>query len=115
MSKGTAKLLLVITILLFLAGNSNALPSYARQTGLSCSACHFSFPELNSFGRQFKMNGYVLTGMNTIETKVDSDKVTKIKLLSTLPLSVMVQSSFTHISKSVEGVQNNSIIFCLRN
>jgi len=111
MSNLTTKLLLVATILLFLAGNSNALPSYARQTGLSCSACHFSFPELNSFGRQFKMNGYVLTGMNTIETKVDSDKVTKLKLLSTLPLSVMVQSSFTHISKSVEGVQNNSVAF----
>jgi len=97
--------------ILLQAGYSKALPSYARQTGLSCAACHFSFPELNSFGRQFKMNGYVLTGMNTIEAKEDSDKITRLKLLSTLPLSVMVQTSFTHISKSVEGVQNNSVAF----
>jgi hypothetical protein len=109
--KSKVRLLFTLFILLLLAVNTNALPSYARQTGLSCSACHFSFPELNSFGRQFKMNGYVLTGMKTIDTKVDSDRVTKLKLLSTLPLSVMVQTSFTHISKSVEGQQNNSVAF----
>jgi hypothetical protein len=111
MLKNEIKLLFALFILFLLPFNTNALPSYARQTGLSCSACHFSFPELNSFGRQFKMNGYVLTGMSTIDTKVDSDRVTKLKLLITLPLSVMVQSSFTHISKSVEGQQNNSVAF----
>jgi len=92
-------------------GIANALPSYARQTGMSCTACHFSFPELNSFGRQFKMNGYVLTGMKTIEAKDDSTQVTRLKLLSALPLSVMVQTSFTHIAKDVEGTQNNSVAF----
>jgi hypothetical protein len=98
-------------ILYLSAGNARALPSYARQTGLSCSACHFSFPELNSFGRQFKMNGYVMTGMPTIDSKEDSDRVTRLKLLTTLPLSVMVQTSFTHIAKDVEGTQNNSVAF----
>jgi hypothetical protein len=110
-SSSPVKLLLVFAVLFLSSGISKALPSYARQTGLSCSACHFSFPELNSFGRQFKMNGYVMTGMNTIDSKDDSSQVTRLKLLTTLPLSVMVQSSFTHISKSVEGVQNNSVAF----
>ncbi|HEY3389234.1 MAG TPA: hypothetical protein VGK38_06650, partial [Prolixibacteraceae bacterium] len=97
-------------VLIISAGVAKALPSYARQTGMSCSACHYSFPELNSFGRQFKMNGYVLTGMKTIDaTTDDSSQVTRLKLLSTLPLSVMVQSSFTHISKDVPDVQNNSV------
>jgi hypothetical protein len=101
---------LVLTLLVFVnIGATKALPSYARQTGMSCSACHFSFPELNSFGRQFKMNGYVLTGMSTIESTEDSSRITRLKLLSTLPLSAMVQSSFTHIEKSVPGVQNNSV------
>ena len=106
-----AKSLLVFISILWIPAQTIALPSYARQTGLSCSACHFSFPELNSFGRQFKMNGYVLTGMKTIDAKEDSDRVTRLKLLSTLPLSVMVQTSFTHISKDVEGTQNNSVAF----
>ncbi len=107
----TPRILLILILFVMTIGTSNALPSYARQTGLSCAACHFSFPELNSFGRQFKMNGYVLTGMNTIDAKEDSDRVTRLKLLSTLPLSVMVQSSFTHLAKDVEGKQNNSVAF----
>jgi len=108
------KLLLVIATLALNFGISKALPSYARQTGMSCSACHFSFPELNSFGRQFKMNGYVLTGMKTIDAAdatTDSTSVTRLKLLTTLPLSAMLQSSFTHISKDVPGVQNSSVAF----
>ena len=42
-----------------------ALPSFARQTGMECSSCHTgSFgPQLNSFGRSFKLNGYVLGEM----------------------------------------------------
>jgi hypothetical protein len=95
--------------LFFSTKESRALPSYARQTGMSCSACHYSFPELNSFGRQFKLNGYVLTGMSTIDSKEDSSKMTRLKLLSTLPVSAMVQSSFTHIEKDMPGIQNNSV------
>src|ERR1700720_3669645 len=39
-----------------------ALPSYARQTGQQCAACHNGFPELTPYGRQFKLNGYVWSG-----------------------------------------------------
>ena len=86
-----------------------AIPSFARQTGMSCTACHTSFPELTSFGRSFKLNGYTLTTMPTIEAKGDSGKVVKLNLLKSLPVSAMVQSSFTHIAKDVDGTQNNSV------
>jgi hypothetical protein len=86
-----------------------SLPSYARQTQLSCIACHTSFPELNSFGRQFKANGYTLTTTSTISDEGDTLKPrTRLNLLNNLPLSVMVQSSFSHIAKDVDGQQNNS-------
>ncbi len=39
-----------------------AIPSFARQTGLKCAACHTIFPELNDFGRSFKLHGYTTTG-----------------------------------------------------
>ena len=103
------RLLFAFVVILLTFEDGKGLPSYARQTGMSCSACHFSFPELNSFGRQFKMNGYVLSGMSSIEAKDDSNKVTRLKLLTTLPLSAMVQSSFTHIAKDVSKTQNNSV------
>jgi hypothetical protein len=41
----------------------SAVPSFARQTGMACSACHSQhFPILNSFGRSFKAGGYTLMG-----------------------------------------------------
>lgn len=103
---------LIIVLIVFIApfGVVKALPSYARQTQLSCTACHTSFPELNSFGRMFKANGYTLTTASTISDQSgDSLKPsTRLNLLNNLPLSVMVQSSFTNIAKDVVGQQNNS-------
>lgn len=36
------------------------IPAFARKYGLRCSACHTAWPELNSFGQQFRDNGYQL-------------------------------------------------------
>ena len=105
------KVFILMLIILVHAGETKATPSFARQTGMSCTACHYSFPELTPFGRQFKMNGYTMTMMKTIESKEDSDKVTRLKLLSYLPLSAMVQTSFTSNAKAIDGAQNNSIAF----
>ena len=38
------------------------MPSFARQTGQPCAACHTAFPELTPFGRRFKLAGYTLQG-----------------------------------------------------
>ncbi len=96
---------LVIVLLTINIGQVKGVPSYARQTGLSCAACHFSFPELNSFGREFKMNGYALPNSSTLEGKADRNG----KLTGSLPLSASIQSSFTNISKDIPKVQNNSV------
>ena len=39
-----------------------AVPSFAEQTGLACSACHVGGfgPQLTAFGRGFKLDGYTL-------------------------------------------------------
>ncbi len=47
---------------LFAADPANAVPSFARQTGQPCAACHTAFPELTPFGRRFKLAGYTLQG-----------------------------------------------------
>ena len=42
---------------------SQALPSYARQTGMSCASCHFQkYPALTAYGRAFKASGFTLMG-----------------------------------------------------
>lgn len=45
------------------APEASAIPAFARQTGMACSACHQThFPVLNGFGRAFKASGYTLMG-----------------------------------------------------
>ncbi len=41
---------------------ANAVPSFARQTGQNCVACHAGgqFPELTPYGRLFKLTGYTI-------------------------------------------------------
>jgi hypothetical protein len=54
-----------LTAWIFLAasvGPAHAVPSYARQTGQPCAACHTAFPELTPFGRRFKIGGYTMGG-----------------------------------------------------
>jgi len=58
-------LLLVPTLLMALMSFSNpasAVPSFARQTGQNCVACHAGgqFPELTPYGRLFKLTGYTI-------------------------------------------------------
>ena len=65
-----------------------AVPSFARQTGQPCEACHVGAfgPQLTQFGREFKMNGFVFNDGK-----------------SHVPLAGMVQGSFTHTSADQPG------------
>src|SRR6185437_10364521 len=56
-------LLTLIAVALFIdVPKAQALPSFARQTGQQCAACHNGFPELTPYGRLFKLNGYTFGG-----------------------------------------------------
>lgn len=96
-----------VTILLALAAAplfevapANATPGYARQTGVSCQACHTVFPELTPFGRAFKMNGYVFTNVKQLAPV--SEQNTRTLVLSELaPFSVQLQASHTVLGKGI--------------
>ena len=53
-----AGLLMLLVILSSTPGY--AIPAFARKYGLPCSACHEAWPKLNSFGQNFKDEGYQL-------------------------------------------------------
>ncbi len=75
-----------MTLVLALAGSqAHAVPSFARQTGMQCTACHTAFPQLTPFGRVFKLNGYTLSNDET----------------HLPPLAIMLQGApgFTHTRK----------------
>ena len=82
--------------------NAHALPTFARQTGQNCLACHAGgqFPELTPYGRLFKLTGYTLGERNTV------------------PLSAMAVASDSHVANTSKSddpkadfQKNNSLIF----
>ena len=88
----------------------SAVPSYARQTGLPCSGCHYTPPELNPAGRRFKLLGYVDKADDSKVVKADPGKKrAPLDLLASLPLSVMLETSFTSTKSPVPGTQNGSV------
>jgi len=89
-----------------------AVPSYARQTGLKCSACHYTPPELNPAGRKFKLLGYVDKDTEKKGITADSNKKNAgLDLLSSLPLSAMFETSFTATKSPQPGTQNGNFEF----
>ena len=77
-----------------------AVPSFARQTGMACEACHTVFPELTHFGRVFKANGYTLTNVKQVRD-VTGKKEEMLELSQFPPLSVMAQISYTQMKTGV--------------
>jgi hypothetical protein len=87
----------------------HVLPSYARQTGLACSACHYQFLTLTPFGRKFKLNGYILTNLPSL---VDKDSTTNGGRLGLSPfslLSAMATAAVTHTKDDLPDTQNDAV------
>lgn len=97
-------------VLLQFSTSASAVPSFARQTGMPCAACHTSYPELTAFGRQFKLQGYTLAGGKQIESEPKGGSA-GLRILEVPPLSAMVQISATHMQKADPAVQNNDVGF----
>jgi hypothetical protein len=80
-----------------------AVPSFARQTGMACEACHTVFPELTHFGRVFKANGYTLTNLKQVRD-VSGKKEELLELSQMPPLSIMAQISYTEMKTPVPNL-----------
>jgi hypothetical protein len=70
-----------------LVTKARAVPSFARQTGMSCTMCHTVWPQLTPFGRTFKLNGYTMSK-------------TGKKYQFPPPVAGMFEGSFTHTDKA---------------
>jgi hypothetical protein len=89
-----------LAFLVALAPAAHAVPSFARQTGMACEACHTVWPELTHFGRVFKANGYTLDNLKEVRG-VNARKEELLELSQTPPLSIMAQVSFTTLAKAL--------------
>jgi hypothetical protein len=110
--------LAVVVISIFLTvPQAQAVPSFGRQTGLACEACHTAFPELTPFGRRFKLNGYVLDNMPQVKT-ITAQNEDALVLNAIPPLSLMFQASLTRTRAALPDVtlpgglsQNDQVLF----
>ncbi len=68
-----------------------AVPSFAAQTGMPCTACHVGAfgPQLTPYGRTFKLEGYAASGGSG--------------LASEIPLDAMLLGSFTSTDRNQPG------------
>jgi hypothetical protein len=108
----TVSILVVLFLLALNPSTVSAVPSYARQTGLPCSGCHYAPPELNPAGRKFKLLGYVDKADETKVVKSDASKSRAgLDLLGSLPLSVMLETSFTSTQRPQPAAQNGNFEF----
>lgn len=99
--RGWMRAILCSLGLMVAAGNADALPAFARQTGQNCVSCHAGgqFPELTPYGRLFKLTGYTI-GERTV------------------PLSVMGVMSYAKVRDTTKTddptgdfQKNNSLLF----
>jgi hypothetical protein len=80
---GIFHLICVLGVMALFPSMAHAITSFARQTGMQCTACHTAYPQLNAFGRAFKLMGYVM-----------SNEQSKLP-----PIGVMLMPSFTNTAK----------------
>ncbi len=84
------------------APEASAVPAFARQTGMACSACHYQhFPLLNSFGRSFKSSGFTLMGA---QGKIEGDN---LSIPDVINMAVFTTTYFqTQSAGTTAGVGN---------
>jgi hypothetical protein len=106
----------IVVALLLASTTAHAVPSFARQTGFECVKCHFSWPELTSVGRQFKLGGYTLMQ----EVKEERPWLPWVSMQDDapppkLPLAAMVQGSVTNTNSTTgadasDFPRNNGVV-----
>jgi hypothetical protein len=101
---------MVLGTILMSSRPSHAVPSYSRQTGLACSSCHYAPPELNAFGRKFKLEGYTFATKPEVSEEKKGHNAS-LNLLEAFPLSVVFDTSFTSTKAPQPGTQNGNFEF----
>ncbi len=90
------------------AGPAAAVPSFSRQTEMSCSACHTSFPQLTELGRVFKATGYTLTARRQV-TDQQAGRDT-LELARSAPLSAQIIAASTWVRSPGAGVRTGDVV-----
>jgi len=87
-----------------------AVPSFSRQTGFACDACHTSYPGLTALGREFKLNGYQMGTIKKVAAQA-TQSAPGMGINQIPNLSVILQVGEEGMSKAAPDTQNPSADF----
>ncbi len=88
-------LFLLLLTLFVLPQSAEAIPGFARQMGMECSACHAqNIPMLNRFGREFARSGFTMSSMSGPQTLIEGSDI-GLGLPSILNGSAVLRASYT--------------------
>jgi len=83
--------LVAVSSMALVPTTAEAIPAFARQTGAACYSCHFQeVPDLNAFGRSFKMGSFTSVGDQAL---VEDEN---LSIPSVLNASFVVRMDVTH-------------------
>jgi hypothetical protein len=77
--------LFCFSLLVLMQREAKAVPSYARQINKPCTACHTMWPNLNQYGRQFKVKAYT-----DVDPKWEMINKDNMNMMKVFPLSARV-------------------------
>jgi hypothetical protein len=97
-------ILAIFLVTALLPQKSQAVPSFARQIQKPCTACHTVWPNLNQYGRQFKVKAY--TDVSPDWQMINKDR---LNLLYVFPVSArFIFYPYERELNAVEGINSNS-------
>lgn len=107
MKKVIFSLAVVLAAVVFVP-TASAIPSFSRQTNLTCQSCHAQHvPILNGFGQAFKAAGYPMMG--TTQGKVEGDRLSIPNTLNaSMRLKARYQKSNGANTDAIPGDTTNS-------
>ncbi|OHC88190.1 MAG: hypothetical protein A3J87_04630 [Sideroxydans sp. RIFOXYB12_FULL_59_6] len=87
------------------APEAAAVPAFARQTGMACSACHAQhFPILNGFGRAFKAAGFTMMGS---QEKIEGEHISLPATMNMGQLLKLRYQKTNGVAGTPSGVDTN--------
>lgn len=104
LTRNNVLVLLVILVSATFSQVASALPVFARQTGFTCSQCHFQqFPMLNAFGRSFKNSGFTMVGT---ERKVEGSG---LSIPESLNFGILTTAGIENVSNPDSANNPNAV------
>lgn len=86
------------------AQEASAVPAFARQTGMGCTACHTQhFPVLSGFGRAFKADGFTMMGS---QEKIEGEHLSIPAVLNT---GILLKAQYRKTNGTQKVVQTGTV------